>query len=1392
MPRTKWTPERVQNWADQSSTPGSDTNSNAGSNANAGSGSGTPPGNTLGNPAIGPMIQNAPIGEYGLHKGVNLKATDPDWREHFHEIMEMFGNIPVIGSLFNAINAGVYLAEGNVAGATQALVSVVMDLVPGGGEVSSSVKVAEDVGKLAETTGVKVTGEEATKAGEQVVGKQMEKQGEKQTGKQEGKQAEKQDEKQEQKQDEKQDEKQPGKDKEEDGGKVVQDKKSACKDSKGVGHPVNPVTGVKFLSGDEDLDFSLPARLPLHWQRSYFSDQMGNGWLGQGWSLPFSLHLERVGDAVWLVDHQGHETRLPTLGQGERRRMGSIGFDVCRETKVRYRFTSTDGSTQYVLASPDVGGDDRAAALLLVGIVDRHGNCMRLVYDDDGLPAMIHDAVGRVLQLQFTSMRLSNGNSVQRLHRVMLETRALVSYEYSSEGDLTRVRDADGQAVREYRYNNHILIEHSQPGALVARYEYDGYGPQGKVLRMENNLGQSWQFRYLAGRTELTNPLGRTECYLFNDQQVVVGRIDAAGNITRTDVDGRGNPVRVTDPAGRSRLATYDAHGNMTSLTDAAGARTEILYHPQWLRPTQITDATGATTRFEYDATGNLSRRTDALGHATSYAYDGSGCLVRITDAHGRPQQFEYDHCGQVVGHTDCSGQTTRYERDDWGHLQSETNAAGETKRYTHDRRGRLLRTERDGAGSEQFTYDLHGRLIEHVDALGARTRWELAPDGLPAARIDALGYRLGYAYDAARRLRLLVNENGAQYRFTYDANGRLVEEQGFDGRLIRYRHDAAGLTQEKIELGTHAPDAVPDEAHPDTLRTTYERDSAGRVTGTTITRAGDGRTERSACRYDAVGRLVAATNDCCRIERSHDALGQLVGETCHVDGQAMKLTYDHDALGNHVCTTLPDGRRINYLFYGPGRVHQINVDGELVCDFERDALHREVSRTQGALVSFYRYDRAGRFVAQRSLIAPTETEAAVSVIARTYGYDAAGNVLEAHDSDGGVRRYRYDALGQMVQAGSETFAFDPAHNLLGKADAAEVMDNRVTQFAHMHYAHDAHGNVVEKANGAGQRVRLDYSLAHEIVGADIISGDDVQRVEYGYDALGRRVCMKDASGATLFLWESNRLLRELHGDRSFDYVYEHNSFVPIAQIESHATRDHGAGRAATILYYHRDQIGMPLDLTGADGRVKWRARYSAWGNTLDARCNEGVHQPLRFQGQYLDTATGLHYNQHRYYDPDTGRFVTQDPIGLMGGVNPYRYAPNPTAWIDPLGLQGVDINIHAPGVNSDVAGRIPNDPNIFSVAGHGYCDYPALQEGSGRPVGAQEMAGRIRNNPKYREGMPVQVYACYAGKGSDCFGQQLANELRSTVYASNGRMRPIDGPQVIENAGAWIGFRPR
>ncbi|MBQ0472053.1 RHS repeat-associated core domain-containing protein, partial [Proteus mirabilis] len=105
--------------------------------------------------------------------------------------------------------------------------------------------------------------------------------------------------------------------------------------------------------------------------------------------------------------------------------------------------------------------------------------------------------------------------------------------------------------------------------------------------------------------------------------------------------------------------------------------------------------------------------------------------------------------------------------------------------------------------------------------------------------------------------------------------------------------------------------------------------------------------------------------------------------------------------------------------------------------------------------------------------------------------------------------------------------------------------------------------------------------------------------------------------------------------------------------------------------YTHSSLSGLPEALTNSEGEIVWQGQYSAWGHLQRQTRPTSTfnrEQNLRFQGQYFDKETGLHYNTFRYYAPDLGRFTQQDPIGLAGGINLYVYAPNPLTWVDPWG----------------------------------------------------------------------------------------------------------------------------
>ena len=121
--------------------------------------------------------------------------------------------------------------------------------------------------------------------------------------------------------------------------------------------------------------------------------------------------------------------------------------------------------------------------------------------------------------------------------------------------------------------------------------------------------------------------------------------------------------------------------------------------------------------------------------------------------------------------------------------------------------------------------------------------------------------------------------------------------------------------------------------------------------------------------------------------------------------------------------------------------------------------------------------------------------------------------------------------------------------------------------------------------------------------------------------------------------------------------------FAPLVVAED------GESRQQTH-YFHCDQIGIPREMTDKDGKLLWFGNYTGWGRLKEeTKVTDSAYQPFRLQNQYADRETGLHYNFFRYYEPDAGRFVNQDPIGLEGGKNFYSYSSNTTKWIDILGL---------------------------------------------------------------------------------------------------------------------------
>ncbi|WP_372338576.1 RHS repeat-associated core domain-containing protein [Neisseria canis] len=300
---------------------------------------------------------------------------------------------------------------------------------------------------------------------------------------------------------------------------------------------------------------------------------------------------------------------------------------------------------------------------------------------------------------------------------------------------------------------------------------------------------------------------------------------------------------------------------------------------------------------------------------------------------------------------------------------------------------------------------------------------------------------------------------------------------------------------------------------------------------------------------------------------------------------------------------------------------------------------------------------------------------------------------------------YVYDKLGRIEsavnkQTGSrEKFAFDPAHNILSDKVSDGLKDkglsehlsdrhhtgrlkgrnigkgNRLEAYNGIEYTYDALGNMIYRQLPNGESQFFQYDTENQLVLVEIKKPKGNTEIwEYAYDPFGRRLSKerKDklawtstAPKRTHFVWDGARLLQEYTYKGSYTYVYtDQDSYEPLAQVF-----DNHKDRQQYLFYFHNNQIGTPHEMTDIHGNLLWYGSYSAWGSlSSENKIYPNIHQPFRLQNQYFDAETGLHYNFFRYYEPDTGRFVNQDPIRLAGGDNLYQFAPNVYSWVDPLG----------------------------------------------------------------------------------------------------------------------------
>jgi RHS repeat-associated protein len=276
------------------------------------------------------------------------------------------------------------------------------------------------------------------------------------------------------------------------------------------------------------------------------------------------------------------------------------------------------------------------------------------------------------------------------------------------------------------------------------------------------------------------------------------------------------------------------------------------------------------------------------------------------------------------------------------------------------------------------------------------------------------------------------------------------------------------------------------------------------------------------------------------------------------------------------------------------------------------------------------------------------------------YNYDNLYRLNEVKKDTAQTEAYTYDQVGNRLTSAATTgnWTYD-ANNELLSLPGVNGQSSPAT------YQYDANGNTIQKSVN-GQIQNYVYNADNRLIEVKDAGNNTIAK--YTYDPFGRRIkkSVSPAGGGqgveTYYLYSDEGLIGEYDsaGTEIKTYGYKPNS--------RWSTDPVFMKQGANYYFYHNDHLGTPQKMTNLSGAIVWQATYDAFGKaTVDAASS--ITSNLRFPGQYFDAETGLHYNWNRYYDPNTGRYVTEDPIGLIQMTNRYTYVENrPINYIDPEG----------------------------------------------------------------------------------------------------------------------------
>ncbi|MGD9017884.1 MAG: RHS repeat-associated core domain-containing protein, partial [Desulfobacterales bacterium] len=857
----------------------------------------------------------------------------------------------------------------------------------------------------------------------------------------------------------------------------------------------------------------------------------------------------------------------------------------------------------------------------------------------------IVDGAGRVTKKSFDDL----GNLIE----VVFSNGERRRFQYDSSGTMLTLFENENRVQTQFGYDSYgRLIECIEAfGSRVertTRFEWDSHG---NIVRLAQCADSPDEAITLIAYDENGNPQS------FSDPE---------GSVHQLQVNASGDILSLDTPEGAKWVFERDPVGRLLTLVNPLGQRKRWIYHVAEQQVRHIDERGGETTailnpegtisrlfdpekgdhRYEYDSEGRLLRFIDPGGVKTHFFYDSMNRLLRIEDGAGNQIQLDYDDAFPP----NCATCSNPFP-DNPTRIVFPTF----TRELIYDQRGRVSKRMDIAPTGEtrifRFGHDAAGNLVTVEDPAGRKTLLRYDELNRCTSMVDAKGGVTKFGYDGRDNLTRLEDPNGNVVTVDYDRNNRLIKETRPGGQSIRYRYDGTGNLLEK--------------EGPTGRTVRFDHDLAGRVVrGRFFTDPASPSPENEIhFSYDSAGNLTAYEDSESSGRYCYDALNRKVEETIQYGPLMLSNHYQYDQSGKLVTFTGPDGESYRYAYDFAGRLAKIDIPNAGQVVYSSTGIHEpeKVLYPNG----FWRaltYDAFGRVL---SIV--DQTESSKLLLERKYAYDNAGHI-SGIDSEEGRFRYRYDDLGRLIQAvtpfGEEAFSYDPVGNRSGLASGGSPWiysgNNELTRSADSRIAYDAFGRRVY-SESPEETHRYDYNAAGRLAAVTIDHGS--KEISFGYDPFGRRI-WKEVDGKRVFFHYSDQGL-----------IGEYNvKGKPIRRYGWKPGRQWGTDplvlkESGKTYFYLNDHLGTPQQMVDRSGKAIWSGSYKSFGST-DGTFNSKIVNNLRFPGHYRDQETGLHYNYFRYYDPETGQYLSPDPLGLVDGTNLYSYVQNnPVAEIDPLGL---------------------------------------------------------------------------------------------------------------------------